>query len=171
MKRLAGFSNRLVTLLSGGGAAIGAAFLLAMVVMITAGTLSRYLFDYPLAFVDEYSAYLFIAMGFLGLAYTFLAGGHVTIEVVVKRLRPRTKDILEVVTSLLTLFVVGILFWFGLKLAVQSFKIHSTAPTVMQTPLWLPQSSVWLGFLILILALLLHTVKKVRDFPKKDDYD
>ncbi len=52
---------------------------------------------------------------------------------------------------------------YGLQLALKSFWGGLRAPTVMMTPLWIPQIVIVVGLLIFGLEMLMHLVTTVDD--------
>ncbi|MBS3917276.1 MAG: TRAP transporter small permease [Deltaproteobacteria bacterium] len=142
-------------------------FLFVILGIVATGTLSRYLFNFPFHFVEEYSGYLMVGMGFLGATYALNHGAHVRVDAIVGRLPKRARAGLELVTTLVAIWVISILFWYGLKLCLMDFKGHVVSSTIMQTPLWLPESFVWIGWLTLLLSLLVHLINKFKEFTNK----
>src|SRR4030042_2254162 len=58
-----------------------------MMMLVVVDGFMRYVMHRPLMLSDEFSAYMLVALSFLGLAYTWREGGHVRIEVLVSRFR------------------------------------------------------------------------------------
>lgn len=138
-----------------------------MLAIVTIGTLSRYFLNYPIHFVEEYSGYLMVGTGFLGATYALKHGSHIMVDTVVGRLPMRLRAGLEVLTTFIGICVICTLFWYGLKLCLTDLKGHVVSSTIMQTPLWIPESVVWIGWLTLILSLIVQLVQKIRGFPRK----
>lgn len=121
-------------------------------------------------FVEEYTEYWMVFVTSLALAYTFMANGHIRIEVVGRRLPKRISSILEIVVTLLALCVVGIFTQHGinhflLALAQGYRNVAGSEALLWPFYLWMP-----VGYGLLGLALLLHlyhSVVKIRkDWPK-----
>ena len=96
----------------------GMFLLIPMMLMTTVDVIARSLFNHPLVGVYELSSYLLAGFFLLGIAYTYQVGGHVRIELLVARLPEPLARIAEIVTILLSLFIVTILIWQGWKLAI-----------------------------------------------------
>jgi TRAP-type C4-dicarboxylate transport system permease small subunit len=110
-----------------------------MLVIIVAGTLARYLLNYPIPFVEEYSGYLLIAMGSLGMASALRREAHINVDVVMRVLPRKAQARLDMVDSCFAIFIAAILFWVSLKLCYENYSIQMVSSTIMQTPLWIPQ--------------------------------
>ena len=144
--------------------AIAGLFLVAMLVIIVIGVLSRYVFNFPFYFVEEYSGYLLVGIGFLGAAYAFQKGVHIKVDTVVERLPRRARAGLETITTLIGTCIIVILTWSGFKLFLTDFRGHVVSSTIMQTPLWIPESFVLIGWVVLLLMLILHMIHRVKEW-------
>ena len=54
-----------------------------MMMLVVVDVFMRYVMNQPLMVSDEFSAYMLVALSFLGLAYTWREKGHVRVEVLV----------------------------------------------------------------------------------------
>jgi TRAP-type C4-dicarboxylate transport system permease small subunit len=151
------FLENLCTLLA------GVSFTL-LLVLIVPGTISRYLFNYPFHFVEEYSGYLFIALGFLGLSYALRKGSHISVSAGVKYLKNRTRIGLEIATTIIGIFIAIILFWYSFKFCYSNYLIKTVSSSIMMTPLWVPQLFIWIGWLVFILSLIKYLINKIKAF-------
>jgi TRAP-type C4-dicarboxylate transport system permease small subunit len=133
-----------------------------MLVIIGAGTLARYLFNSPLSFVEEYSGYLLVVMGFLAMAPALRKEAHINVDIVMKLLPTKAKVRLDLVNSCFAIFIAAILFWVSLKLCWENYSIHVVSSTIMETPLWIPQLFIPLGWVTFILLVFLGIRKKMR---------
>ena len=69
-----------------------------MIVLIIIEVFMRYVLRQPPMVADEFSAYMLVAMSYLGAAYTFRERGHVRITALVNRLPIGVSSWLRVVT-------------------------------------------------------------------------
>ena len=140
--------------------------LVAWSVVMAVLIIARALFDMHVPFLEEFTAYLVVLVGFLALPYTLRTGGHIKVDVVTGLLPKRVRDILGVVTTLLSLVIVAYLahkgvlwFWY----AVES-KVHSEfASHILMWPVYL---LVPIGLTALGLALLLELYRSVISLGK-----
>jgi len=159
---------KMITLLENICITLAGLFLLFLLAIIVPGTISRYLFNYPFHFVEEYSGYLFVGMGFLAVSYALRKGVHVSVTAGVKHLSYRTRTVLEAVTTSAAICVAGLLFWHSFKFWYGNYQIHMVSSTIMQTPLWIPQLFIWLGWLTFVLSLVVHLTRKIREFRESE---
>lgn len=159
-----GLLFKMITLVENICITLSGLFLVLLLALIVPGTISRYLFNYPFHFVEEYSGYLFVAIGFLAVPYALRKGAHVSVTAGVKYLSHKTRAVLEMVTTSITICVAGLLFWHSLKFCYGNYQIHMLSSTIMQTPLWIPQSFICVGWFTFVLSLILHVIRKIEEY-------
>jgi TRAP-type C4-dicarboxylate transport system permease small subunit len=139
-------------------------FLVVMLVIIVIGVLSRYVFNFPFYFVEEYSGYLMVGIGFLGTAYAFHKRAHVRVDTVSEMLPKRARAGLETITMFIGICIIAILLWYSVKLFLMDFKGNVLSSTIMQTPLWIPQTFILIGWAVLLGMLILHLADKIKEW-------
>lgn len=133
--------------------------LTSMVIYVTAAVITRKGFNLVLPGVVELSAYAFVALTFLGLAYTLLTEGHIRINIVFDRLPQKVKPRIRLISDLLTAVFLIVMTISSFRLWLESFILGPTSPTELHTPMWIPQIVLPLGFLLLLLQLLVRLGK------------
>lgn len=89
-------------------------FLLIPMMLITAGdVIGRGVWSKPIPGTVELSSYMLAVFILLGVAYTHQVKGHVRVSMLVSRLPQRAAHFLDVITTLLSLFIIAILAWQG----------------------------------------------------------
>jgi len=139
-----------------------------MGLMLAANTVSRYGFNNPWPFGEEYTAYILVLLTFFPLAYTMRKKGHVRIEIVINHLPVKVRRWLIITYAFISIIVVGVMIYYGLELSLKSLKHDIKAVTVMQTPLLIPQMFVVIGLIIFFLQLILYLVSRFRRL--KEEY-
>lgn len=112
---------------------VGAVFLLPMMLLTTGEVIGRNLFNRPIAGTVELSEYLLAIFILLGVAYTQQVKGYVGVSLFVSRLPFRGQMILNIVSTLLSLFIFAILAWQGLIVGMEE-KTVSDMLRVPQYP-------------------------------------
>jgi TRAP-type C4-dicarboxylate transport system permease small subunit len=130
--------------------------ILAMVVMVTLDVILRNAINSPLLFTGEYSGYLLVLIGFLGLPYSLRNGSLLRIELLIASIPFQASRWLTIVYNAIALVLAAIFFWQYLDLVLTSLKRNVLAPTLMGTPLWLPQLVMPIGTAVLMWALCLE---------------
>lgn len=95
--------------------------------------------------LDGYAGYSIAGALFLALPATFGRGEHIRATLVLQRLGPRGRVVLEYWGLGAGLAVSLYIAWFACRLVWQSFAYHDIAPTADATPLWIPQIGMALG--------------------------
>ncbi|MCK5611495.1 TRAP transporter small permease [Candidatus Pacearchaeota archaeon] len=159
--------DKVVAYLGHSGAAAGVISLIIMTVMITLNVLLRFFANKPQLFVEEFSAYLFICIVYMGLAHTTRIGAHISVELVVRQLPQRVRTSLEVLTSVVALALMAAFFKYSWDLFMRSIQMHHKADSVFATPLWIPQSLIWIGLAFFCFAIVSRAVQKFVGLQKK----
>ena len=95
-------------------------FLLIPMMLITAGdVIGRAAWSKPIPGTVELSSYLLAIFILLGVAYTQQVKGHVRVSMLVSRLPERVGSILDVFTTLLSIFIIAILAWQGWVVGIE----------------------------------------------------
>ena len=132
-----------------------------MVALVAVEVFTRYVLHDPTMIADEFSAYLLVALSYLGLAYTWRKGGHVRITILVSRLPARAAGWIRLmVLIMIFIFMIG-LTHAGFKMVVYAHQINLRSDTWLIFPLFWPQLTVFIGFLSLTLTLPLEIAKVI----------
>ena len=134
-----------------------------MCLLIFAEVIMRYGLDQPLMLADELSAYMLVALCYIGAAYTFRERGHVRITALVTRVPTKVANWLRLITLILAfIFAVG-LCQAAYHFMQETFKYGLTSPTWLRVPLQWPHMTVIVGFSILALLLLTMVIRAVKN--------
>ena len=93
--------------------ALGTAWIGVITVIICADILGRLLFNYPLIGVPEIVKVSVVAIVWLQMAHTLKIGGHIRSDVILDRLPPRWKALVNMMAAALGIFVFGFLVYGG----------------------------------------------------------
>lgn len=136
---------------------------LAMMILIAYDVFSRYLFNRPVLFSDEISAYLIVLICFLGAADALRENKHIIVDVITMRLRFKVRLWLSFVTSILSLVFLFIFTWQSIVMVYHSFVRGMVVPSILLTPLWIPQMLVPIGSILLCLQFLVEIGKILQE--------
>jgi TRAP-type C4-dicarboxylate transport system permease small subunit len=92
---------------------IGMATLIPLMLLTFADVTLRSFFNKPIPGAFELSQYILAVFILLGAAYTQQVKGHVGVDFITSRLSPRLRGICQIITILLSLFIIAILIWQG----------------------------------------------------------
>ncbi|SPF81758.1 TRAP transporter small permease [Pseudoprimorskyibacter insulae] len=126
--------------------ALCAAILVALVSLVCLEALLRGGFNYSLGFAEELTGYGVVMMTFFGAALSLRAGTLFQVHFLLDRCPERTNRWLVRGFALVALFICIVLAWKTKDLMLSSLARGKFAPTVLRTPLWIPQMVLPLGF-------------------------
>jgi TRAP-type C4-dicarboxylate transport system permease small subunit len=89
------------------------AMIIPLMLLTFADVMLRGFFNKPIPGTFEISQYILAVFILLGAAYTQQVKGHVGVDFLTSRLSPRLRTICEIVTTLLSLFIIAIVVWQG----------------------------------------------------------
>jgi TRAP-type C4-dicarboxylate transport system permease small subunit len=103
--------------------ALGTAWIGVITVIICADILGRLLFNYPLIGVPEIVKVSVVALVWLQMAHTLRIGGHIRSDVILDRLSPRGKAIVNVIAAILGMLVFGFIVIGGWPNMLEGWRI------------------------------------------------
>ncbi len=121
----------------------------------------RYFFDTPLKWGDEMKGYLLVAIVMLGAAEALRNGDHISIDLVSAKLPGQAGKWITVFSSFAVLVfacVFGISAW---ETVTFSHGFGSYSSGYLETPMWIPQSAMLVGAVLLGLAALTRLLAAV----------
>jgi len=117
---------------------------------------------------EELGGYLLVAIAFLGLSYTLRMGNHVEVRMLIQRLSLGVRYILHLITTLLSIGVIGIGVWQTLILVLRSYKDEVISLGVMHTPQYIPQLAMFAGMVFFLLQAVAELLKTRAEFWKEE---
>jgi len=138
-----------------------------MMILIVVEVFMRYVLHSPLMIADEFSAYMLVALSYLGFAYTWRQGGHVRIEILVSRLSPRTSQKIRLLGLILVFIFMMEMDRVAYKMIAYALQMNLRSSTWLMFPLFWPQLTVFLGFVFLTLIIACDLAKTITNFGEK----
>lgn len=102
----------------------------------------------------DFTGFFLAAASFLALAYTLRQGGHIRVTLIISHLNKSFRHIFEIWCLLLATTVTTYFTWYTFTLTRESFIYNDLSPGMVAVPIWIPQSAMLLGLVILSIALL-----------------
>jgi len=140
---------------------------LAMTLMVSYDVLMRYFLDQPQLFVDDLTSFLLVAVIFLGAGPVFYRGGHIRVDLVTSRLRPRVQSRLRVATLFIGIALLGIVIYQTALSTLAAFQTGRVS-AVMNYPLWTGMIFIPLGLVLMVFFMAVQLVKELRGEPRAD---
>ena len=143
-------------------AAVAAALMMmGTLAMVLLGMVDRYL-ALGVRGTDLYAGYCMAAAGFMALAHTLKKNEHIRVTLILNSLAGGWRRALEVWCLGAAVLLAGLFCYYSIKLSYQSWDFHDISTGNDATPLWIPQISMALGTLVLLIAFADELVLELR---------
>jgi len=140
---------------------------LAIVLVMAYNVLLRYFFRTGSVAMQELEWHLMAPICMLGLSYAILKDGHVRVDILYGRLPAGVQRIIQFVSMVLLVLVVGLLFKLSIPYVMQSYSIGEMSPDPGGlTHRWILKSMLPIGFALLLIqsiAAMLHALVAILD--------
>jgi TRAP-type C4-dicarboxylate transport system permease small subunit len=131
-----------------------AGFFLIAIAVLSLAQIGGRLLGFAAHSFDEFAGYCMAASSFLGLAYTLRASEHIRMTLIVHRTRGAARRTLELACLAAGAFLAGFFAWHASDMAWFSYTTHDVSQGLVPVPLWIPQTGMALGLVVLLVALL-----------------
>jgi TRAP-type C4-dicarboxylate transport system permease small subunit len=147
------------------GAAVAAVSALALALMLIAEVLLTSFAGWSQPWAVEYAIYLQAVVLFGGAGWALRNGGHIRVMMLLQGLPPAAARIADALASALALGIVGFCAAALTAQALRTAELGSVSFYPMQTPVWIPQAALALGFVLFALALLARLLRLLLGQP------
>ncbi len=130
---------------------LAALFLIGTLLMVLTGIAGR-LLNFHVPGTDAYAGYCMAAAGFLALAHTLKRAEHIRVTLVLEHVAPAHRRALELWSLAVATVLAAVFALYSVRLAYQSWDFHDISTATDATPLWIPQLTMALGTLVLLIA-------------------
>jgi TRAP-type C4-dicarboxylate transport system permease small subunit len=133
-----------------------------LAVFVSLDAILRWSINWSFLVVDELGGYALVILSFLGMSIALHEGALFRVEALYDRLTAEGRAKLQGVFDIASLCFSLLLLWQVYGLASRSFDRGVVAPTVLLTPLWIPQAFMAVGALTLTLVLVYQLWARFR---------
>ena len=127
----------------------------------------RKLLNLPIPGYVDIIEFVMTVFAFISIAYTQRLGGHVRMEIILKRLHGRSLWVVEVLGTITVIGIIAILGWFGYEHFLRAWSIGDSSIDV-QIPLWPSKLLVPIAFAILLVRLFIQFLGFLRLAARPD---
>ena len=146
---------------------IAALVILAVMFIGVFQVFGRKLINFPVPGYVDVIEFVMTVFAFISIAYTQRLGGHVRMEIILKRLRGRALWIVEFLGTLTIIGIVAILAWFAYEHFLRAWTIGDSSIDI-QIPIWPSKLLVPLAFAVLLVRLFIQLLGFLRLSAKPD---
>ena len=135
------------------GGAVAAVFIVLIVVIIIVQIIGREL-GFQIHGADDFTAWSVAASIFFALAHTFKKGAHIQVTLITERLRGRSAKVAAMISLFISVVAIGFLSLSAAHLLYDNYQYGDLAQGLLKIPMWVPTISLFLGAMLLFLAIL-----------------
>ncbi|MCP4116997.1 MAG: TRAP transporter small permease [Desulfobacteraceae bacterium] len=157
MKRAVTFIERL----SLWGASLSAVFMVLIVLIIAVEIVLRSVFNTSTLIADEYSAYFFVGVVLLGLAFTLKEDAHIRITLLTSLLGEKGRGVLDMIATLAAMAITTFALYHTSLMVYESWELGMRADSISETPIYLSQVVIPAGLLMFDLQLAARFLKRL----------
>ncbi len=147
--------------------------LIAILILIVIQMLARWTGEvFPGA--PEYAGYAMAAASFLAFAHALNRGSHIRVSILLNVVGPRARRVLETWCFAIGVVVMWYFVYFAQRFVHWSWKFDDISQGQDATPLWIPQTAMLVGAVILAIALtdnLVHLILTGKHRIRRDTVD
>jgi TRAP-type transport system small permease protein len=116
LKKIIAYGERLIL-------TIGVLSLSTIIIIITLGIISRYVFGSPFAWTEELASFLFIVLCFSGASVAAYRKKHVVADYIINRVNPKIRHVIQIILHLLIIAFLAVVFYASISLQ-PNLQIH-----------------------------------------------
>ncbi len=140
----------------------------ALLVVMAGNVLMRYLFNTGSVAMQELEWHLMAPVSLLCIAYAIKHEGHIRVDILYARMRPRTQQIIDLISCLCALALCVVIVHLSIPYVMQSYSIGEGSPNPGGLPYrWIVKSMIPLGFFFLGLQSLASVLRALKPFIDK----
>jgi len=117
-------------------------------------------------FVEEYTEYWLVLIIFFSISYILKTKGHIYVDIVVGKLPNKYRNVIELITMCLTLFVSLYLLNHSIQFTNYAFNIGVKSSYSSRTLLWPMYAFVPIGLVSFTLEIIVQLYQKIKYFLK-----
>ena len=133
-------------------------------VVVLTEIVTRNLFGFSFEASEELGGYIVVGISFLSLSVCQVYRSYHHVQFVQSRLSPRLRAASHILFDLLSLGFCVLLVWQLSRFVLQTWRAGDVAPTLLATPLWVPQAVMPLGAFAASVSLARALAGNVRRF-------
>ncbi|MBA7474398.1 hypothetical protein ES707_09750 [subsurface metagenome] len=136
--------------------------LVIMMVLITVEVFIRKLFGISTKIAHDFSAYLLVAVLFLGAAETLRVGKHLRVTILYDRWNPKIRSVVYKATFVIVIIFVLSLLWATTGLVVTSYGRGAMTEGLVRIPEFIPELLIPIGLFFFVLQLAAQISREFR---------
>lgn len=166
MKKIWRKLQRVVEGMSSITGGIAALSIVAAALVVTEGIITRKVLGLSAIWQIEASVFLLIFATFVGAPFVQKNEHHLNVDLVLIYLSPKTREIVLIVVSIITLLLAGLLAFFGWPMWWEAVIRNDHSYSLWSPPLWIPYFFIPFGMSLLLFQYSVQIIKKIVSLRK-----
>ena len=117
-------------------ALLSGALIIFLIISVCCDVGLRFFFNKPTTWVTEFGSYIMLWAPFLVAAYVLRAGRHVTMDMVLVALSPRSQFTINLMTTSLAVIVSAVITFFGFRVVAELYQSGERTETFLMIIKW-----------------------------------
>jgi TRAP-type C4-dicarboxylate transport system permease small subunit len=138
--------------------------IIAMGAIVILEIVTRNLFGFSFEMSEELGGYIIVGITFMSLPVCQVYRSYHHVQFIQTRLSPRMQAASHLLFDLLSLLFCVVLLWQLTRFVAATYRSEDIAPTLLATPLWIPQAVMPIGMAAATVSLLRSTFGNWRRF-------
>jgi len=160
------YVEKIITALSRYLNIAGMAFLIILMLLITADVLLRAIFDQPIRGSVELAELVMVMTIFLALGWVQTNRANISVDILFERFPPKVKVVLNLATYLLCLLVCGLILWRSIEFQMY-LQDSGRSTNILRIPVFPFQLMVVIGYFMLCIIFITQTIEDIRKAVKR----
>jgi TRAP-type C4-dicarboxylate transport system permease small subunit len=114
---------------------------------------------------DDFAGFALVGTAMLGLAPTYRQGEQIRVGLLLERFSGTARRYVEILVLLVATIMVGWATWWIGRFVYDSWQYHEVSQGLIAVNLWIPQSLMFLGIFVLLLAIVEDLVRMLSGLP------
>ena len=134
------------------GSGLLAGFFLVAIAVLSLIQIGGRLLGFAAHSYDEFAGYCMAASSFLGLAWTLRCNEQIRMTLAIGGMKGRQRRAAEITCLAVASAITGYFAWSSVAMVWTSYTLHDVSQGLVPVKLWIPQSGMASGLVILLLA-------------------
>lgn len=147
LTKIAGWSDFVMHVLF----VLAGSLVVSVMLIICFGVVMRFFLRAMQDWTFEVVEYALLYITFLGAAWVLKEEGHVKMDLVLNKLGPNARAILNIITSSIGIIIFSLLTWFGMKVTWEYFLGGVSRLTILRPPLFTILAIIPIGCFFLLI--------------------
>lgn len=153
------FIIRVMRWIVAAGGILSSLFVVMALVIISYSVFNRYFLGSPITWSDEVVGYLVAALALFGLGEGLIQKQHISIDLLTANASGKKRYFIDLWSNILVAGIAGILTWSAWETVHFSYIFGSYSIGYTEVPMWIVQSPLLVGGVLLMLAALSNLIR------------